>query len=113
MNLPAGTLTKTLQQAIEIIRRLLRALVRADMTGDEAVANRQQIHTHTCIQIGYKLVDSHEMKKGGNPLYRLKTAKNDPERLQLFLRIAIQLQVPLRQGADTQAARLRALPPHT
>jgi hypothetical protein len=55
MDLPPGTIPEPLQQLIEIIRGLLGALVGTDMTGDETIANRQQIHTHTCARAALRL----------------------------------------------------------
>ena len=57
MDLPAGPLTELLEQAIEIIGSLLWACIRPDVTGHKTIANRQQIHTHTCTRVGHKLED--------------------------------------------------------
>jgi hypothetical protein len=69
MDLPAGTIPEPLQQLIEIIRGLLGALIGADVTGDETIANRQQIHTHTCARVRPRLGASHRSENAEIPVH--------------------------------------------
>ena len=72
------------QQAIEVVGSLFGAFVRADMSGDQTVPNRQQIHTHTCSRVRFNVVASPARKKGGKPLHHSKMPQEASEGLQLF-----------------------------
>ena len=57
MDLPAGAGVTALQQTIEIICCVLKALVRTDVTGRQSLANGQQLHSTSavCPQLSLRL----------------------------------------------------------